>query len=180
MPRLQHGFSSTRSIPSCMSSIDDELAGTLRAQLSGRNVRFGEPDELLDAMGAVWVLLFQPGELNEGVYTLQGRVDSRTYILAFELLEDAGRFAELLSAEGFDCPVPCEWTNRQVAEFCSSAGYTLSMVDEGTVLMPPMHNVYDTEAFEAMHRGDDVTTLGHESDGLRKERDELERLFGLP
>jgi len=44
----------------------------------------------------------------------------------------------------------------------------VSHLSQGTVLMPPMHNVYDTEAFEAMHRGDDVTTLGHESDGLRK------------
>ena len=48
-----------------------------------------------------WVLIFNAGQQNEGVYTLQGRT---AYVLAFERTDDAERFAQLLQADGFDEP----------------------------------------------------------------------------
>ena len=63
---------------------------------------FGEPRSLLRQHKAesAWVLLFNPGERNEGVYTLQGRETPEaphgTYVLAFEEQEEASRFAMLL------------------------------------------------------------------------------------
>ena len=56
---------------------------------------FGEPRSLLQQHKAesAWVLLFNPGERNEGVYTLQGRetpgAPHGTYVLAFEEQEEA-------------------------------------------------------------------------------------------
>jgi len=63
---------------------------------------FGEPRSLLRQHKAdsAWVLLFNPGERTEGVYTLQGRetpgAPHGTYVLAFEEQEEASRFAMLL------------------------------------------------------------------------------------
>ena len=45
-----------------------------------------------------YVLLFNPGQHDEGVYTLQGGQESviTTYVLAFEQQDEADRFAMLL------------------------------------------------------------------------------------
>jgi len=164
--------------PPCMLGDADDVARELSAHVQGRHVQFGEPDEILKSIDDVWVLLFRPGERSEGVYTLQGRMDSRTYILAFELSEDAQRFSSMLDAEGFDLPVPCQWTKDQLTDFCHSSGFTLSMVPKGSVLMPPMHNVYDHDAFEQMDRP--AVESSPEEAKLSQAREDLERLFNLP
>jgi hypothetical protein len=53
-------------------------------------------------LDSAYVLIFNAGQQDEGVYTLQGRAaQANAYVLAFELNDDAGRFAQLLQAEGF-------------------------------------------------------------------------------
>jgi len=112
---------------------------------------FGRPGELLYTKKAAWVLIFNPEEDDEGVYTLQGRTDSRTYIVSFEARDEADRFANLLHADGFDLAIPTEWSTEQIKSFCSTASFDLSFVPENTLLMPPSTNVYDTDAFQQTH-----------------------------
>ena len=64
--------------------------------------RLGSPHSALQGLDSAYVLIFNAGQQDEGVYTLQGRAaQANAYVLAFELNDDAGRFAQLLQAEGF-------------------------------------------------------------------------------
>ena len=56
-----------------------------------------------------WVLIFNEGQENEGVYTHseQGGSDS---LLAFESLDDAQHFAQVLQSKGFDLATPLHWS----------------------------------------------------------------------
>ena len=64
--------------------------------------RLGSPHSVLQGLDSAYVLIFNAGQQDEGVYTLQGRAaQANAYVLAFELNDDAGRFAQLLQAEGF-------------------------------------------------------------------------------
>ena len=71
---------SLTSAPSPSQRLANQRTGTV----------FGEPRSLLRQHKAdsAWVLLFNPGERTEGVYTLQGRetpgAPHGTYVLAFE------------------------------------------------------------------------------------------------
>jgi len=162
-----------------------ELEDTLRASLSAHMMRpaqFGTAEELLNENDAVWVLLFNPQQHDEGVYTLQGRADSRTYIVAFEQGDESERFAQMLQAEGFDLATPTEWSAVQVATFCERAGFEISLVPKGALLLPPATNVYDTEAFEQLdkHRAaevEDTEALREEPQSIRDARALLERMW---
>ena len=60
----------------------------------------GQPDSVLSHMSEAYVLIFNLGKQNEGVYTLLGQAaKAAPYVLTFERIEDAERFAEQLSAE---------------------------------------------------------------------------------
>jgi hypothetical protein len=96
---------------------------------------------------SAWVLIFNPGRHDEGVYTLQGR---RAYILAFERTDDAGRFAELLQAEGFDQPTPLCWGVHQLSSFCEMGEFEMSLVPQGSLITPPKKNEYDRDAFDRL------------------------------
>merc|ERR1719263_2767822 len=65
-----------------------------------------------------WVLIFNAGQEDEGLYTLQGQ-QRGTYVLAFENQDEAARFATLLQADGFDEPAPTAWQKDQLSEFCA-------------------------------------------------------------
>jgi hypothetical protein len=138
--------------------------------------------ELLDdrKYSGAHVLLFKPGQEDEGVYTLQGRSDARTFMVAFVGMEEALRFAELLQAEGFDLPAPTEWDTSQLTSFCSAAGFLLALVPQGALFLPPKHNVYDSAAYAQLHKRaaegeSEVSTLPDET--LTRFRDMLERMF---
>jgi len=61
-------------------------------------VKFGESTLLLRASDAreAWVLLFNPSAPEEGVYTLQGQTQRRTYLVGFACEDDAQRFGDML------------------------------------------------------------------------------------
>ena len=85
-----------------LSPLIAALSPSQRLANQRTGTEFGEPRSLLQQHKAdsAWVLLFNPGERNEGVYTLQGRetpgAPHGTYVLAFEEQEEASRFAMLL------------------------------------------------------------------------------------
>merc|ERR1719506_735509 len=88
---------------------------------------------------AAWVLIFNEGRQNEGVYTLQGLSGSApASVLAFEHVEDADRFAHALHAEGgFDRPTALRWMAGQLATFCDDTGFALEFVPRGEMPIPP-------------------------------------------
>lgn len=100
---------------------------------------------------------------DEGVYTLQGRETSLdTYVLGFELKDEADRFATLLEAQGFGMPDTMLWPTEQLSEFCSAAAFGLSFVPQNTLFMPPDHNYFDVDAFAALQ--DDQIDLQETTD----------------
>ncbi|KAL1529138.1 hypothetical protein AB1Y20_000098 [Prymnesium parvum] len=112
------------------------------------SAHLGPPEDVLHNRNAVWVLIFNQGRNDEGVYTLQGRTSSSSsYVLAFEETDEAQRFAALLQAEGFDLAQPMEWHKDQVTTFCHSGQFELGIVPTGALLTPPTHNEYDEEAY---------------------------------
>ena len=87
------------------------------------------PELVLNDVNEAWVLIFNHGQHDEGVYTLQGRASrAAAYVLAFERTEDADRFAQLLQAEGFDLATPLRWDTNQLSAFCSAGEFEVSLV----------------------------------------------------
>jgi hypothetical protein len=72
-------------------------------------------------------------------------------VLAFEQHDDAQRFATMLAAESFDLATPLEWDSEQLANFCHSGNYQVSLVPNGGFIMPPSKNEYDTDAFQRLN-----------------------------
>jgi len=131
----------------------------------------GQADELLRSRGIreCFVLIFNAGMPDEGVYTLQGRETSLdTYVLGFELKDEADRFATLLEAQGFGMPDALLWPTEQVSDFCQVAEFGLSFVPQNTLFMPPAHNYYDVDAFNALQ--DDQLELQETSSDPESER----------
>lgn len=104
--------------------------------------KVGEPHRVLEGRKDAYVLIFNPGRHNEGVYTLQGpssraMTGPSTYVLAFEHTNDADRFARQLQAQGFDAATPLRWRAYELAAFCEGDGYQVSLVPAGTMIEPP-------------------------------------------
>lgn len=154
------------------SSLESQIRSQLRSVCAG--VSLGEAKPLLSNKPKAWVLIFNEGSANEGVYTLQGRSTRATsYVLAFEEHEEASRFGLLLQAQGFDEPAAVQWPSKHLSEFCEGAGFELGLVPHDTVLLPPSNNFYDNDAFSRLERSDAEQPLA-------AERAALERLLGLP
>jgi len=127
---------------------------------------FGEPRSLLRQHKAdsAWVLLFNPGERTEGVYTLQGRetpgAPHGTYVLAFEEQEEASRFAMLLQAQGFDLAFATKWTSELLGDFCDTADFDLGFVPDAALLIPPEQNFFVADAPEHVPQSNKDVLLG--------------------
>ena len=154
VPRLSDGR--RRAATPVMSS--DSLSAEFQRLSSARSgTVFGDAPDLLRErkVERSWVLIFNPGQDDEGLYTLQGSETSEaeaacdgTYVLAFEQQEEASRFAMLLQAQGFDMPAATEWPAEQLSEFCSSTQFGLGFVPGDALLVPPQRNYFDESAFE--------------------------------
>lgn len=150
------------------------------------STRCGQPGYVLSGLTSAWVLIFNVGQMDEGVYTLQGQQSpASTYVLTFEYTEDADCFAALLQAEGFDLATPLCWDVNQLSAFCEAGKFEVSLVPQGGLLTPPTKNEYDSAAFERMRNGGGSTT----EDGLdppmgidaySSQRAAFERLYGSP
>lgn len=92
----------------------------------------------------VFVLLFNAGKDNEGIYTQ--KVGDRDKVLMFESEDDATRYALMLEAQDFLTPAVEAIDAEEVKEFCQSAGYDWEIVPDGVgVLIPPEANVEKTD-----------------------------------
>ena len=144
-----HAASSYRISLPVMEAGDHWDLERLRSSIaSNSNARFGSAEELLAQNKDAWVLLFNPGQHDEGVYTLQCKSDPKTYMVAFECNEEADRFAWLLQAEGFDLARPTPWESTRVVSFCDAAGFEVSYVPQGTLFTPPSENGRDDRAYQ--------------------------------
>jgi len=176
---LMHGHASTSVVSPMMSSDnwDNDLQRELRERIrdsAGNSAQLGPPTEVLRGRPTAWVLIFNAGRNDEGVYTLQGRsTPISSYVLAFEETDEALRFAHLLQAEGFDLPQPMQWHAEQLRTFCESGQFELGMVPTGALLTPPTHNEYDEDAYERLNEGPSTMTPEH-LDMLQKR---LDRIF---
>jgi len=91
----------------------------------------------------VWVLLFNTGTDNEGIYTQL--VGDRNVVIAFEDEDDAIRYAGYLEAQDFRLPTPERIDQSEIEEFCRDAGYEYYLVSAGDLYVPPEHNVERTD-----------------------------------
>jgi hypothetical protein len=173
------GVRSSRRAVAPQMSEESNLAAEFQRLVAQRSgTLFGYPTDLLRSQGVdnSWVLIFNPGQEDEGVYTLQGRETPAkchgTYVLSFERHEEASRFAMLLQAQGFDMPTATVWGVEQLSEFCSMAEFGLGFVPHDALLIPPQHNYFDANAFEKLQE----VEAEWESDGAEL-RARLDRLF---
>lgn len=91
----------------------------------------------------VYVILFNAGTDNEGIYSM--RIGDRDVILMFQLEDDANRFALMLEAQDFPPATVEAFDSDEIAEFCAEAGYEAEIVEEGMLALPPEANVDDMD-----------------------------------
>ena len=152
--------------PSMSGDRGDSLSAEFERLAAARSgTVFGSAPDLLRErkLEHSWVLIFNAGQDDEGLYTLQGSEASQqqhgndgTYVLAFEQHEEASRFAMLLQAQGFDMPTATEWPAEQLSEFCSSTEFGLGFVPHEALLVPPQLNYFDETAFEVVAKLQEV------------------------
>ena len=141
------------TVPHMLMS-DDELLSdfTLTSRLHQLpRLELGRPSSVVATAGVnlLFVLLFNKGESNQGVYTLKSCHASKEgdYLLAFECNDEASRFALMLQAEGFDLPSPTIWESDDLVSFCTDTEFSLGFVPDGAIVLPPELNKYDESAF---------------------------------
>ncbi|WP_218080025.1 DUF3110 domain-containing protein [Anthocerotibacter panamensis] len=85
------------------------------------------------------VLLFNAGSDNEGIYTLA--VEGQNTVVAFEDEDDATRYALLLEAQDFLSASVEVLDEKELQAFCESADLGLSIIEKGTLAVPPDKNL---------------------------------------
>jgi hypothetical protein len=160
-----------------------------------QRVQSGPAEEVLPASAqAVYVVIFNEGTENEGVYTLQSKAEpGKNYLLTFDDKDDADRFAGFLEGEGMEgmdgsessaCGKPLMWDTQMIKEYCNSCAYAVTHVPVGVMFTPPRSNGYDEDAFRALEiarQSPDQRASDEEVHGLNKlisERQMFERLYG--
>jgi len=106
----------------------------------------GHPNQVLQGVSRSWIVMVNPGQQGEGVYTFEN-TESQV-VLVFENREDGERFAKKLKTRaGYDATAPVEWDLAELKSFCEHRGFGVYLVSEGTSLDPPEINEYDTKTF---------------------------------
>jgi hypothetical protein len=125
---------------------------------STQQVVRGPADHVLRNKHAAYVVIFNQGTMNEGVYTLESEVGgSKAQLLTFDNAEDAHRFAHRLQGEDFEvvggmnsmslAAQPLMWDARRISEFCHSGDFQVALVPAGGMITPPENNTYDPARF---------------------------------
>jgi hypothetical protein len=107
-----------------------------------------------------YVVVFNQGTDNEGVYTLEASArGSKSELLTFENTDDARRFARHLQGEeftvagrgrGVSLDAQClMWDTRRIEQFCYSGNFELAYVPSGGRIQLPEKNVFDPSRFGA-------------------------------
>jgi hypothetical protein len=147
----------------------DEEAMISRAQ---HEARLARTSQILNSVQTGWVLLFNVGRPDEGVYTLQAKTEigETSHVLVFEDTHDAAQFASGLQVEGFDLPTPVCWERQQLVNFCDNTQFDVSLVPRGAPITPPSKNEYDLDAFAKLELGQEHAFDTHMNDRMRLER----------
>ena len=94
------------------------------------------------------VLLYQTGEDNEGIHSLE--IKEKTIVLMFEDIDDAERYCGLLEAQDFPRPSVEQVNKSEIEEFCCQSGYETRLVEKGFIprtqedlllISPPQSNL---------------------------------------
>ena len=143
--------------------------------------RFETDEETLREFGSAWALLFNAGSENEGIYSRRlptseggGGFD---IVVTFEDVEDAERYAEMLSATDFPTATPSQVETESLLSFCKEGGHTLGLVRSGVLVVPPEHAVAEFEWSPGVSE-ESTAPLEISEELLASQRAELEALLG--
>lgn len=131
----------------------------------------------------VFVLVFNAGTDNEGIYTLkvkdptEGSQLSKDVVLAFEVEDDAARYALLLEAQDFPSATAEAIARFEIEEFCREAGLEMQFIPEGTLAVPPEANLEQMDWQPDQAGPNDSGSELSDSDALERIRRQLEGLL---
>jgi hypothetical protein len=119
----------------------------------------GPADQVMQYRNEAYVVLFNRGAPNEGVYTLESAAGgSKGQLLTFENTEDARRFTSLLQGEQFTdvgkgsgvslVAQPSVWDTGRIVQFCAGGDFEVALVPAGGKIEPPEKNIFDPARFE--------------------------------
>ncbi|KAG5187710.1 hypothetical protein JKP88DRAFT_353630 [Tribonema minus] len=113
-------------------------------QKSAEDAMMSEQKALMKRMRSAFVLIFNPGQASEGIYTLW--VNNQNIVLGFESRQEAVRYALMLKAQEFHSPSPQELKLAELKQFCRESGVGLKLVPKGSGLTPPEANKTDVDS----------------------------------
>ena len=127
------------------------------------------------------VLLYQTGEDNEGIHSLE--IKGKTIVLMFEDIDDAERYCGLLEAQDFPRPSVEQVNKSEIEDFCTQSGYETRLVEKGFIprsqedllfISPPQSNL-DVSNWDNSQRNIQENSI--ENDNLEDLRKKLEDLL---
>ncbi len=122
----------------------------------------------------LWVLLYNVGSDNEGIYTRWE--NGRNRVVAFVQEDDAIRYAAMLEAQDFPCPQVEALPQSELEAFCQESGLETIVVEPDELLLPLEHNMAETEwQAEAPPTADSAPELSDSE--LARIRQQLENLL---
>lgn len=164
--------------------MDDDESPEFMQLLAAEQNKFEMDEDAILALGSTYALLFNAGSGNEGIYSrrLPMSTEDTTgvdLVVAFEELDDAVRYTEMLAATDFPTASPSEVDTEALLSFCQEGGHVLGVVRSGTLIVPPEVSVEQFEwspgkSEEAVDVEEQVT-----SDELEEQRGALEALLGM-
>lgn len=125
----------------------------------------------------VFVLLFNVGTDNEGIYAAKDQLSDRNKVLMFESEDDATRYALLLEAQDFPTPTVEEMDSEDIEDFCLSAGYEWDYIQTGKLAIPPENNVENTDWNPEVKPEEIESETGMSKADLERIRRQLEGLL---
>lgn len=96
----------------------------------------------------VFVLLFNVGSDNEGIYSMRVQDQTgrpRDLIPMFAEEDDAIRFAGLLEAQDFPLPDVEAIDEGEIREFCEESGLICHLIESGDFFLPPEANLEEDD-----------------------------------
>ena len=140
-------------LASCLMSRTNHPFRTLSLSNRSPSMTMRENSEFFDGIRAVraqdiatagWVLLFDPGTEKEGVYTIQNA--RAISVVAFEIFDDAYKFAGALAQQDFEMASPTRWHADVLSIFCKLREYSVLIIPSGTTLRAPARNTVSVES----------------------------------
>lgn len=149
-PRTRIGLGRARAAMAAVDGDDAfDMAALNRRILSLQtDMSIDDDDESMslddpNAPKTVFVLIFNIGSNNEGIYSLHiGAGEEQDVVVGWEVEEDAREYGVLLEeTHNMPLPTPKALSMADIASFCQDSGHLLGLVREGVKVEPPSRNV---------------------------------------